>query len=100
MTTDGGLAFPGKRWQKVRGADGMAADAEVEWSGMSLRDYFAGQLAAPLMSVLDDATRGLPKATDKHEAMRVARQLVAEEAYAMADALLAERSRRLATPTA
>lgn len=62
--------------------------AAGEFDGMMLRDWFAGQIAAALCSATDSA--GLWQAPlDRTNA-----NIVAERAYVVADALLAERERR------
>jgi len=63
---DGGPAFPN---------DGP--DFRSNFTGMSLRDWFAGQAVTGLLSTGDFATWGE----------------VAEDAYAFADAMLAERAK-------
>lgn len=67
--TNGGPAFPTTQ-----------ADVERGWDGMSLRDWFAGQALAGL--VANDSARG-----DNAQFAIVA--------YALADAMLAERERRV-----
>ncbi|MDE1871770.1 MAG: hypothetical protein KGI06_06050 [Candidatus Micrarchaeota archaeon] len=78
MTADGGSAFPtapegvwdGDREQQIGEHRGTP--------GMSLRDWFAGQVLAGLMADADlDLTWGL----------------YAEKSYQMADAMLAERAK-------
>lgn len=65
---DGGSAFPG--------GDGQYGGGPHHQTGMSLRDYFAGQALACLAQHFNDG----------HEADRVA-----SEAYMLADAMLAAR---------
>lgn len=87
---DGGPAFPALDVEHFPAGYGYAEHDEVSGrSGMSLRDYFAGQAMAMfsspdvLQAVRDDATeRGL----EPHEN-------IARAAYEMADAMLAERSK-------
>jgi len=90
---DGGLAFPGKRWQQV----GTIADHgysdddtptfdEVGHPGMSLRDYFAGQALAGICAGLcSDISRG------DRAYHRVGFTDAAEDAYILADAMIAAR---------
>lgn len=71
---DGGPAFPESRWDDKNGQ-------EVQWCGMTLRDYFA---AKALQSII--LADGVNRKTenDSVDAIR---------AYAYADAMLAERSK-------
>lgn len=55
--------------------------------GMTLRDYFAGQLAP---QVLRDLTTG---ALTPEEDGRTWGEIVAQESYSLSDAMLAERSK-------
>lgn len=84
---DGGLAFPGTRWQQVGTvADHGFSDDDtptfdhVTHPGMSLRDWFAGQAMAGLY-----AGRGGQAIQERHfgEDARLA--------YAAADAMIAAR---------
>lgn len=85
---DGGLAFPGSRYQQV----GTVADHgfsdddtptfdQVQHPGMTLRDWFAGQAVRAILPQLNTVER------DKIEVARVA----AGAAYLVADAMLAAR---------
>jgi hypothetical protein len=82
---DGGPAFPGTLYISGRGNCQPVTfpDGTVEWqemsSGMTLRDYFAGQALAGLLT---------QPAEDAFEANHFA-----TAAYQMADAMLKERSR-------
>lgn len=78
--TDGGPAFPI-----------YTPDMPVEGSsGMTLRDYFAGQVAGHVyFSIMDDPQSRI--LIDKPGGD--IREIVARSAYAMADAMLAERDR-------
>ena len=71
-TKDGGAAFPTNGY----------GDPEEGYCGMRLSDYFAGQVMMGMMSAED------------HEALGAAE--MAGAAYALADAMLAARSRRQA----
>lgn len=73
---DGGPAFP---------AEAFAAQ---HCPGMSLRDWFAGQVAS---AILGDREQWLAFIHDRRGCSP--EEHVASEAYAMADALLAERSK-------
>lgn len=83
---DGGLAFPGKRWQQVGTvADHGFSDDDtptydhVDHPGMSLRDWFAGQ-AIPAIIERCGADHRLP-----HEHIT---DYFARKAYEVADAML------------
>jgi len=57
---DGGLAFPGRKYQAVDmfiDPDGATRPtfADVEYPGMTLRDYFAGQAIGASLLMLDRA---------------------------------------------
>ena len=85
---DGGLAFPGKRWQQVGTvADFGFSDDDsptfdyVDHPGMSLRDWFAGQALVGLIPAYQ-AAYGSPTA----ECMEVV-----QEAYGYADIMIAAR---------
>lgn len=72
---DGGPAFPTTEWGRTQ--DGSVAQQSI--GGMSLRDWFAGQVLAGLWAnPRDDYT--------------VAREDKAVEAYRQADAMLAARN--------
>lgn len=73
---DGGPAFPSRRVEKTEIHDGVFIDVEVRYSGMSLRDWFAGQALANLYTHTDENA-------DK----------VAEWAYQVADAMLDARTK-------
>ena len=73
---DGGPAFPTSRAEKITDAPGDWAD--VEYPGMSLRDWFAGQALPGLIGLDSDAD-------DKG---------IAHDAYLYADAMLAERAKK------
>ena len=67
---DGGAAFPG-----------------AGTTGMSLRDYFAGQIIAGMMA----NHQRLINIVTPNDSQRAANSKIAVEAYAMADAMLAAR---------
>lgn len=68
---DGGPAFPETRWDdKIR--------QEVQWCGMTLRDWFAGQALNGLLS--DASSFGDPKS-------------FSDSAYLYADAMLKARGK-------
>lgn len=85
---DGGAAFPETRWDD-------ATRQEVQWTGMTLRDWFAGQALSGLAASgilrdlgacgYDGTIDTLEQATDK--AIRQA----AMYAYKQADAMIAAR---------
>ena len=72
---DGGLAFP---------KGGMNTSSQ---QGMTLRDYFA---AKAMQGILACTKYHFPQ---KPEGGEVSRGILAEEAFAQADAMLAERSK-------
>jgi hypothetical protein len=76
---DGGPAFPGGHVIE-KDSDHYG---EPYWDGMSLRDYFAGQALAAVL-IESDPQEPHPSNTR-----------VAERAYGIADAMLAERERQL-----
>lgn len=77
-TTDGGPAYPYVVVTKVDGETGSPVRQEVQ-TGMSIRDYFAGQIMAGLCAC---------------PTVSGSRDLLALEAFKYADALLAERERQ------
>ena len=80
MSDDGGPAFPQTettyepRWD---GASEMYANVR-SYGGMTLRDWFAGQALYGLFSCISQAPN----------------EVIARQAYAMADAMIAERKSR------
>ena len=79
---DGGPAFPQKRLYR----DGQGIDHEIHETGMTLRDYFAGQALAGIMGPnYDWFTSGTETGSRTHEA--------AFFAYSLADAMLAARDK-------
>jgi len=70
---DGGPAFPETRWDD-------RTRQEFQWTGMSLRDYFAAA-----------ALQGMLATFSKKEASA---SLVTDGAYRFADAMLAARERK------
>ena len=73
---DGGPAFPEVRIEQ-RGDSRYVQPSKVLVPGMSLRDWFAGQIAAAIM--VKGARAGLKE--------------IASDAYDIADAMLAERAK-------
>lgn len=71
-------AFPVKV-KRNTSSDPLATPREFQMQGMTLRDWFAGQALAGISSCLTGA-EGKP-----------IYNIIAQDAYAMADALLAER---------
>ena len=85
---DGGLAFPGVRYERTGSLAGKPVYGDVSYPGMTLRDYFAGQALASLGDWTPNADdHSPPDWTD----MAALRQRRAEWSYAMADAMLAAR---------
>lgn len=84
---DGGPAFPERRCTKVMatGPNGQAEPIMETVGGMSLRDWFAGQAMVGLTAH--------PKCGPVGHGYETATNCVAREAYALADALLSERSK-------
>lgn len=85
MTNDGGPAFPNPMYRCENGNVDFPWDG-YGMGGMSLRDWFAGQVLAGLWAnPRDDYT--------------VAREDKAVEAYRQADAMLAARDAKQEKPT-
>jgi len=81
MTKDGGLAFP-----VTHTIDGnWVRDPRPEYSGMTLRDYFAGQA---LMGACANSGPTSSNVTPQNAAT-----ILAAAAYVLADAMLAEREK-------
>lgn len=74
---DGGLAFPGVRYERTGSLAGKPVYGDVSYSGMTLRDWFAGQALAGLCANPDWTSAEVRDA--------------ASEAYDYADAMLAVR---------
>lgn len=72
----GGPAFPETRWDDKTRRD-------IQWSGMTLRDWFAGQALGGLTVGWNDMPGSYAECTGG----------VASAAYGIADAMLAERSK-------
>jgi len=88
---DGGLAFPGKRWQQVGTvADhGFSDDNSptfdfVDHPGMSLRDHFAAQAIGAII-------RQCASDIQFRDGSETSEQYFARKAYEVADAMLAAR---------
>lgn len=79
-TKDGGLAFPGVRYEQTRLQAGKPVFGDVSYPGMTLRDWFAGQALAGFFA----------NAHTPH--MNAADNDAAEYCYRMADAMLAART--------
>lgn len=95
---DGGPVFPsGERFSidaKGRRDDRMAMPLH---DGMSLRDWFAGQALAGILAVtVDQETESGQYAHGPlcSPGLEHDRNLVAKDAFAIADAMLAERAKR------
>ncbi len=73
------MAFPSEYYIPNRSSDPLATPVKVITSGMTLRDYFAGQAIVAILS-LPDVTK---KETQKH---------AAQKAYGLADAMLKARA--------
>lgn len=73
--------------------DGGSAFPSENWFGMSLRDYFAAKAMPVCLKITEDMVRA--KLVPQHEA----KEVIAEAAYAMADAMIAARRKtRLTHP--
>ena len=81
----GGPAFPSKK--KVYRA-GYATDEYVPVDGMTLRDYFAAKAMQIMWDAYDKGYCGL----NNQDAPNV--EVIAKASYSMADAMLAERSKK------
>ena len=79
---DGGPAFPLKRLEAIANALGQTHTVEVEYPGMNLRDWFAGQVMAGLATSIPNSVEWVDW------------QGRAKDAYDAADAMLAEREKR------
>lgn len=87
MKPDGGPAFPGEHIEQTYlGARGLR-ERRVPVEGMTLRDYFAAAALPPLIEFLCQPTHMRNIEYDE------ARRLAARNAYAYADAMLAEREK-------
>ncbi len=78
MAADGGPAFPCERMEQIEVLPNNPAFAKGTFPGMSLRDYFAAK-----------AMQGLIADTRVQDTEAA----IAEGAYAVADAMLAERAK-------
>ena len=81
---DGGPAFPYRDEDGEGGFD--------QYSGISMRDWFAGQALAGTVFHWGEVTTYLKHAGATHDAKSV-RQFMAGAAYAQADAMIAERNK-------
>lgn len=90
---DGGPAFPAKRWEQIPDAnkirawdpDRPAPFEEVQYPGMSLRDYFAAQALQQAIQHERERRAGtINPGNFRYEE-------IAHAAYVIADAMLAER---------
>lgn len=108
---DGGPAFPSNEWlrtPKPIGADTIASPKTPDWKyepaspGMSLRDYFAGQMLAGVYAA--DAHRFVAEAIREESTRqemhlsdstigRIAQQRIAGMCYDQADYMIAEREK-------
>ena len=83
---DGGPAFPVLEYFK--GADGNIHPEPTIQSGMSLRDWFAGRIAARFAEPLlmnGQKSAGVTREMQLHQ--------ISSDSYAIADAMLAEREK-------
>lgn len=89
--TDGGPAFP---TPDITHDDG---ETQTGCWGMSLRDWFAGQMIAVVNDnatgeSLDSAAESLEIPVDEYNGEKHWPMLLAKRAYAIADAMIAERT--------
>lgn len=101
MREDGGYAFPGKRVYEWNSGSGTEAVPQFEWnSGMSLRDWFAGQAMIGFMSQSHTGPKDWTKmghgwgedcANDLNKHSEVVASSLSKFAYQIADALLKAR---------
>jgi len=94
---DGGLAFPGKRYEmlKIAGKD-EKEEISVTHSGMSLRDWFAGMALQGLIASMSTeyACKNLTEEMEyNRDPKRRPEWTVARSAYHYADAMIAERTK-------
>lgn len=80
-SNSGGAAFPQKRLYR----DSQGIDHEIMETGLTLRDWFAGQA---LPTIIEGARKILIATEQMPSADRMARA-----AYVLADAMLAERAK-------
>ena len=80
-TPDGGPAFP--RTSVNGDPFGVGEDKQHSREGMSLRDYFAGQVLAGVFSAMANPQMRTPPQPRE----------TARDAYAFADAMLAQRAK-------
>jgi hypothetical protein len=79
---DGGAAFPASRAHFSHDGDRLTT---TDWqTGMTLRDYFAGQALMSMLNRPQDITDNTP-------------DLAAELSYRIADAMLAQRAKEART---
>jgi hypothetical protein len=81
QSKDGGPAFPATRNEFVPCVGGYGETMSVEYAGMSLRDWFAGQ-----------ALIGICQAEMGEREFVVEPSTLANAAYKMADAMLKQRA--------
>ena len=82
---DGGPAFPVIPPADYRG--GSQAGYPYPDDGMSLRDWFAGQVLSGIMSAVCDGTHTTKRGDETPP------RFIARTAYGIADAMLAERAK-------
>lgn len=92
---DGGPAFPAKRTEHRPIVEGGAPfPVEAHYTGLSIRDWFAGMALSGICASINNeamanAVTAAAKAHGVHE-----EEFAAKQAYALADAMLAEREKR------
>ena len=86
---NGGPAFPQHGWSN----DPETVKRMQAMQGMTLRDYFAGQVIAGLSALPDERSCPHERLADVENWRKELRAIDATQAYALADAMLAERNR-------
>lgn len=90
---DGGPAFPVEcTWAGGVPQSGIQTGNSAGWAtGMSLRDYFAGQIAVGLVTFANGER--LRTIFGDRDAVKTPHEYFASTAYALADAMLSERAK-------
>lgn len=91
MRDDGGTAFPVEGMRGLPGSSGQQVQMVIS-SGMSLRDYFAGEAMQGYLSGLSSSTEMTSLAAgNARDRGMTADQYIAKHSYALADAMLEAR---------
>lgn len=100
MIEDGGPAYP--VFAMYRGADGDLHPTPTQYPGMSLRDHFAGLAMAAIVTdtgwlereSLDESAERLGISPKEWSPYKHWPMIVAMDAYVVADAMLAQRTKQ------